>query len=70
MKSIYINIISGMSILTLVDQLCVYRRRKYLTNLENKQLAPLRKIEEILDSLSNQEAFDIICGNKDKIKLN
>ena len=59
-----------MSILTLVDQLCVYRRRKYLTNLENKQLAPLRKIEEILDSLSNQEAFDIICGNKDKIKLN
>ena len=57
-----------MSILTLVDQLCVYRRRKYLTNLENKQLAPLRKIEEILDSLSNQEAFEILSANIDKIR--
>ena len=57
-----------MNIPNLLNELCAFRESNYLTSLEGNILSALRKVDQILDSLSNQEAFEILSANIDKIR--
>ena len=59
-----------MNIPTLVKEFCALRESNYLTSLEGKRYSALRKVDEIVDSLSNLEALEILSANIGKIRLN